>query len=146
MGALSVTPSKNPSVLAGTLPGMVWTMTCGYCGEGVDRDMRHLHVHDPKVCQDCRRSLPAQSFDRHPSSADGRRHSCNDCAALRRQNDRKDRLRRERESLAGHGYQWKRWSSGWVLLDDTGRQISKPDALEAIARSEMVPLDEDYPW
>lgn len=121
------------------LPGMV-VRTCGYCGKGVDLDAGP-HVHDPKTCGSCRRTLPATSFPIHKSACDGRRLDCADCCATQHQaNVAKQRDSREqqkaadRAALKEHGYVWQRRRTGWVLLDPAGRPTDRSAALAEIDR------------
>lgn len=88
--------------------------TCGVCKQQVDLTVGP-HIHDPKVCRVCQRSLPATSFPRWPSSADGRRHQCRDCLEnqrsapptpvekrARNESDKAERNQR----LRARGYHW----------------------------------------
>jgi len=134
--------------------------SCGYCGEKVDLS-DGPHVHDPKNCKKCGETLPAEAFDRWPSSADGRRHVCSQCLAdesatarVQRAIDNDRQFWDEKEKLKEHGYRWVRRvvEQGpdpvfrWALLDPQGHEVSKEQALRDIEIAENPePDDFDYP-
>lgn len=124
---------------------------CGYCKQTVPYDQPH--VHDPKVCNTCSRELPAAAFPVHPSSADGRRHSCDACSGQRRTQladeqraSREKHRREENQLLREHGYRWSRPTSParLRLLDPTGKPVTKDDALAAIDLAVHGPQDEPF--
>ena len=132
-------PLSGPS---DTLRGMD-LKSCGYCKEMVDLS-GDTHIHDPKKCKQCGETLPAEAFDRWPSSADGRRHTCSQCvgnepAATRAQRviEKDKQLRDHKEKLKEHGYRWVQLvvQSGpdpflrGALLDPQGQEVSKEHAL-----------------
>lgn len=111
--------------------------TCGVCNQTVDiKD--GPHVHDPKICRACQRSLPAASFAPHASSGDGRRHQCRECVAADRPaplsaEQREERRIREgaavkadrNQRLRGSGYRW-------VIQSPDGRILSIQQAEEEL--------------
>ena len=134
--------------------------SCGYCKEVVDLSVGP-HVHDPKKCKQCGETLPAEAFDRWPSSADGRRHVCSQCVSSESGKARVQRVivkdkqfRDDKEKLKEHGYRWVRRvvQPGpdpvfrWALLDPQGQEVSKEKALGDIESAENpAPDDFDYP-
>ena len=134
--------------------------SCGYCKEVVDLSVGP-HIHDPKKCKQCGETLPAEAFDRWPSSADGRRHACSECvsgqsaaARVHLVIEKDKQFRDDKEKLKEHHYRWMRRvvQRGpdpvfrWALLDPQGQEASKEKALGDIELAENpVPDDLDYP-
>ncbi|MET3774073.1 hypothetical protein [Arthrobacter nitrophenolicus] len=132
--------------------------SCGYCKETVDLSTGP-HIHDPKICKKCGQTLPAEAYDRWPSSADGRRHVCSQCvtdesAAGRAQRviEKDKQFRDDKQKLKEHRYRWTRRIVQrspdpifrWALLDPQGQEVSKEQALQDIDIAENLEPD-DYP-
>lgn len=115
--------------------------TCGVCTQSVDL-ANSTHIHDPKICRACGRSLPATSFAPHKSSGDGRRHQCRECVAANRPAPLSPEQRAERRVREGAAIKADRnqrlRDSGyrWVIQSPDGRILSieqAEDELDAIA-------------
>jgi hypothetical protein len=98
------------------------------------------HVHDPKVCKECKRELPISEFPPWQSSCGGHRHTCHDCsgAAHRRNVATQRELRVQRraawnDDLRRHGYRWRKTDAGWSLSNVlTGEVVTEDQAAATI--------------
>jgi hypothetical protein len=134
--------------------------SCGYCREMVDLSLAP-HIHDPKKCKQCGETMPAEAFDRWPSSADGRRHACSQCVAdesaatrVQRVIEKDKQFRDDKEKLKEHGYRWVRRVVQrrpdpvfrWTLQNPQGQEVTKEQALRDIEiAGNPAPYDFDYP-
>jgi hypothetical protein len=102
------------------------------------------HVHEPKVCQDCKPELPISEFPPWQSSCDGHRHSCHDCSAAAHQRDvatqREQRMQQRaawNEDLRRHGFRWRKTDSSRSLYNVvTGEVVTEEQAAAAIQEHE----------
>lgn len=103
------------------------------------------HVHDPKVCRECRRELPISAFEPHKSSCDGHRMICRDCSTAERHRQSTQRRQQTEQArrdeaalLRQHGYHW-------VLRGPTGQIVTRDEALNVIWRQSGEYYDDEEP-
>lgn len=119
--------------------------TCGVCKQTVDF-RNGPHVHDPKTCQVCERSLPAAAFAPWRSSGDGRRHQCRDCLKRQRPASPTPEETRERRETrkADRNQRLRTRGYRWVIEAPDGRILTIKQAENEIDDIEYAESRKDW--
>lgn len=120
--------------------------TCGYCKMDVDISVAP-HIHDPKKCRSCSRSLPAAQFPLHPSAADGRRLECADCIRKQKWRQKKQNVADWETSRRTRNARFLKNGYSWVVRSPDGRHLSPAQAereLDCLSGSDEDDTRFDY--
>ncbi len=127
---------------------------CAQCGFAHNMPSSQEHHVIEKQCKVCEIVKELAAFPRSNGSHDGHKHICIMCAEQQKnkqqelREDAKEQHEKENALLRSRGYRWKKvvrrdideegWEAQWeelVLISPDGHEVSKAEALRAIANN-----------